>query len=40
MITWKEYRLVPIIETAHVLDGCDNHCETCESCGERVNYEI
>ena len=35
MITWKEYRLVPIIETAHVLDGYDNHCETCESWGEK-----
>jgi hypothetical protein len=34
MITWKEQRLVPIIETARVLDDCENVCETCENFGE------
>ena len=33
MITWKEQRLVPIMETAHILDGYDNPCETCEHWG-------
>ena len=33
MITWKEQRLVPIIETAHILEGYDNPCETCEDWG-------
>ena len=35
MITWKEYRLVPIIETVHVVNGYDNSCETCEDWGEK-----
>lgn len=34
MITWKEYRLVPIIDTAHVVDGFDNPCDTCENWGD------
>lgn len=33
MITWKEQRLVPIIETTRVVDGYDNPCETCEDWG-------
>ena len=35
MIEWKESRLVPIIETVHVLEGYDNPCETCEDWGEK-----
>ena len=34
MIAWKEYRLIPIIESTHVVDGYDNPCETCENWGE------
>ena len=33
MITWKEQRLVPIIDTTRVVDGYDNPCETCEDWG-------
>lgn len=33
MITWKEQRLVPIVETTRVLEGHDNPCETCENWG-------
>lgn len=33
MITWKEQRLVPIIETTRVVNGYDNPCETCEDWG-------
>ena len=35
MITWKEQRLVPIIDTTRVVEGYDNPCETCENWGEK-----
>ena len=35
MITWKERRLVPIIDTTHVVEGYDNPCETCENWGDK-----
>jgi hypothetical protein len=35
MITWKEQRLVPIIDTTHVVEGYDNPCETCENWGDK-----
>ena len=35
MITWKEQRLVPIIETTRVVEGYDNPCETCENWGDK-----
>lgn len=35
MIRWKETRVAPDIDTAHVLDGCENTCETCEDWGEK-----
>ena len=38
MITWKEQRLVPIVETAHVIKGCDNPCEACEDWGEKCEF--
>lgn len=38
MITWKERRLVPIIETVHIVDGYDNPCETCEDWGEKCEF--
>lgn len=38
MITWREKRLFPIVETTHVLEGYDNPCETCESWGEKCEF--
>ena len=35
MITWKEQRLVPIINTTRVVEGYDNPCETCENWGDK-----
>lgn len=35
MITWKEQRLVSIVETSHVVEGYNNLCETCEDWGEK-----
>ena len=35
MITWKEYRMTPIENTVHIIDGYDNPCETCENWGEK-----
>jgi hypothetical protein len=35
MITWKEQRLVPIIDTTRVVEGYDNPCETCENWGDK-----
>lgn len=35
MITWKEQRLVPIIDTTHVVEGYDNPCETCKNWGDK-----
>lgn len=35
MITWKEYRLIPIMDTVHVVEGYDNPCETCEHWGHK-----
>ena len=33
MVTWKEYRLFPIMDSVHVVEGYDNPCETCENWG-------
>lgn len=38
MITWKEKRLVPKIETVHIADGYDNPCESCEEWGEKCEF--
>lgn len=38
MITWKEKRLVPKIETVHIADGYDNTCESCEEWGEKCEF--
>ena len=38
MITWKEKRVVPKIETVHILDGYDNPCESCEDWGEKCEF--
>ena len=38
MITWKEHRVAPIIDTVHILDGYDNPCESCEKWGERCEF--
>ena len=35
MITWKERRIVPKIETVHIIDGYNNLCEFCEDWGEK-----
>lgn len=35
MITWKEQRFVPIVETSRIIEGYDNPCETCEYWGEK-----
>lgn len=35
MIMWNETRLLPDINTTHVLDGCENTCESCEEWGEK-----
>ncbi len=34
MIIWDEIRYVPDINTAHVLDGHINTCDSCEKWGE------
>ena len=34
MITWKEYRMTPIENTVHIIDGYANPCETCENWGD------
>ena len=38
MIKWKEKRIVPNIETVHILDGYDNPCESCEEWGEKCEF--
>lgn len=35
MVTWKEYRLVPIEDTVHIIDGYANPCEICEDWGDK-----
>lgn len=34
MITWKEYRMIPIENTVHIIDGYANPCEICENWGD------
>ena len=38
MITWREKRLFPIVETVHVIEGYDNLCETCENWGDKCEF--
>ena len=38
MIEWREKRIVPKIETVHVLDGYDNPCESCEEWGRKCEF--
>ena len=38
MITWKEGRVVPIVDTVHIVDGYDNPCEACEDWGEKCEF--
>lgn len=38
MITWKEKRIVPKIETIRILNGYDNPCESCEEWGEKCEF--
>lgn len=34
MLEWKERRLVPKMDSVHVMEGYENVCETCEKWGE------
>lgn len=38
MIKWKEKRVIPKIETVHIVDGYDNPCESCEEWGEKCEF--
>lgn len=35
MLEWKEKRIVPDMNSVHVMDGCENVCEECEDWGEK-----
>ena len=33
-MAWKERRIYPKLETAHIADGCEDVCSSCENWGE------
>lgn len=38
MIEWREKRIIPKIETVHILDGYDNPCESCEEWRRKCEF--